>query len=47
MGVRNDHAPVADDVVKVLTPKGVIGWETTGIAFVNPGGTTLLLLLRP
>jgi hypothetical protein len=32
-----------DDVVKVLTPKGVIGWETTGIAFVNPGGTTLLL----
>jgi hypothetical protein len=33
----------SDDVVKVLTPKGVIGWETTGIAFVNPGGTTLLL----
>jgi hypothetical protein len=32
-----------DDVVKLLTPKGVIGWETTGIAFVNPGGTTLLL----
>jgi hypothetical protein len=32
-----------DDVLKVLNPKGVTGWETTGIAFVNPGGTTLLL----
>ena len=32
-----------DDVAKVLNTKGAVGWETTGIAFVNADGTTLLL----
>ena len=34
------RTPVAGTMMKVLTPKGVIGWETTGIAYVDPGGTT-------
>jgi hypothetical protein len=32
-----------DDVTKVLSPLGVVGWETTGIAFVAADKTTLLL----
>ena len=33
----------ADDVAAALNRRGQIGWETTGIAFVKPEGTTLLL----
>ena len=36
-------ASTGDDVARLLTAKGTAGWETTGIAFVNGGGTTLLL----
>jgi hypothetical protein len=32
-----------DDVAAVLNRRGQNGWETTGIAFVKPEGTTLLL----
>jgi hypothetical protein len=32
-----------DDVAVVLNRHGLNGWETTGIAFVKPDGTTLLL----
>jgi hypothetical protein len=32
-----------DDITKVLSPLGVVGWETTGIAFVTGDKTTLLL----
>jgi hypothetical protein len=32
-----------DDVTRVLSPLGVVGWETTGIAFVAADKTTLLL----
>jgi hypothetical protein len=32
-----------DDVAAVLNRRGQNGWETTGIAFVKPDGTTLLL----
>jgi hypothetical protein len=32
-----------DDVAVVLNRHGQNGWETTGIAFVKPDGTTLLL----
>jgi hypothetical protein len=33
----------ADDAAAVLNRRGQNGWETTGIAFVKPDGTTLLL----
>jgi hypothetical protein len=36
-----------DEVAKVLNPRGAIGWETTGIVFVNADHTTTLLLKRP
>jgi hypothetical protein len=32
-----------DDVAALLNRRGQNGWETTGIAFVKPDGTTLLL----
>jgi hypothetical protein len=32
-----------DEVAAVLNKQGQSGWETTGIAFVKPDGTTLLL----
>ena len=32
-----------DDPVRVLNPEGLVGWETTGIAWPAAGGTTLLL----
>jgi hypothetical protein len=32
-----------DEVAKILGARGAAGWETTGIAFVTPDGTTLLL----
>src|SRR4051812_35602467 len=35
-----------DDITKALAPLGVVGWETTGIAFVG-GDKTTLLLKRP
>ena len=42
-----DYVTVAlgpgDDITKVLSPLGVAGWETTGIAFVAADKTTLLL----
>jgi hypothetical protein len=35
--------PTGNDVAAVLNVRGAAGWETTGIAFATPGGTTLLL----
>jgi hypothetical protein len=32
-----------DDMAARLNQRGASGWETTGIAFVNADGTTLLL----
>jgi hypothetical protein len=32
-----------DDIAAVLTRRGQNGWETTGIAFAKPDGTTVLL----
>jgi hypothetical protein len=36
----------ADDPAKALNPEGLLGWETTGIAWPVAGGT-ILLLKRP
>ena len=32
-----------DDVARILSAKGTVGWETTGVAFANETGTALLL----
>jgi hypothetical protein len=43
---RTITVKTADDPAKVLNPEGLVGWETTGIAWPAAGGT-ILLLKRP
>jgi hypothetical protein len=40
---RTVRLKTADDPAKVLEPEGLVGWETTGVAWPAADGTTLLL----